>query len=106
MTEISPESTTPLPYRNAAPAERPASDIKSFEPPYTESGSDEALNLRDYWRVFVKRKWTILTSFIITVVITADFHSHITLVNYTYIFPILTGFSPAFAVVSNPCYKY
>ena len=71
MTEISPESTTPLPYRNAAPAERPASDIKPSEPPYIESGSDEALNLRDYWRVFVKRKWTILTSFIITVVITA-----------------------------------
>jgi polysaccharide biosynthesis transport protein len=71
MTEISPESTTPLPYRNAVPAERPAADIKPSEPPYTESGSDEALNLRDYWRVLVKRKWTILTSFIITVVITA-----------------------------------
>jgi succinoglycan biosynthesis transport protein ExoP len=71
MTEISPESTTPLPYRNAVPAERPASDIKSFEPPYTESGSDEALNLRNYWRVFVKRKWTILIPFIIIVVIMA-----------------------------------
>jgi hypothetical protein len=66
MTEISPESTTPLPYRNAVPAERPASDIKSSEPPYIESGSDEALNLRDYWRVLVKRKWTILIFFIIS----------------------------------------
>ncbi|HZA29373.1 MAG TPA: Wzz/FepE/Etk N-terminal domain-containing protein, partial [Gammaproteobacteria bacterium] len=71
MTEISPESTTPLPYRNAVPAERPASDIKPSEPPYIESGSDEALNLRDYWRVLVKRKWTILIFFIITVAITA-----------------------------------
>ena len=38
--------------------------------------------------------------------LTADFHSPITLVNYTYIFPIFTGFSPALALVSNPCYKY
>src|SRR5918992_5706268 len=71
MTETSPESTTPLPYRNAVPAERPASDIKPSEPPYIESGSDEALNLRDYWRVLVKRKWTILIFFIIAVAITA-----------------------------------
>src|SRR5947208_446941 len=31
--------------------------------------------------------------------ITADFRSHITLVNYTH-------FSPTLALVSNPCYKY
>lgn len=71
MTEAFSHSVAALPYQNAFPAERRAPDLKRWEAAYIESGSDEVLNLREYWRVFVKRKWTILTSFIITVAITA-----------------------------------
>lgn len=71
MTEACSHSAAAQPYQNAVSAERPASDPKRLEAAYTESGSDEVLNLREYWRVFVKRKWTILTPFIITVAITA-----------------------------------
>ena len=57
--------------QESLPPERPATGLKSFEPPYGESEADEGLDLRGYWRVLVKRKWTVLVFFCITVALTA-----------------------------------
>ncbi len=57
--------------QESLPAERPATGLKPFEPSYGESEADEGLDLRGYWRVLVKRKWTVLVFFCITVAVTA-----------------------------------
>ncbi|MGI8426000.1 MAG: GumC family protein [Actinomycetota bacterium] len=57
--------------QESLPPERPATGLKSFEPPYGESEADEGLDLRAYWRALVKRKWTVLVFFCITVALTA-----------------------------------
>ncbi|MFZ2628013.1 MAG: GumC family protein, partial [Rugosibacter sp.] len=38
------------------------------EPPHAAAEDDDAINLRDYWDIIVKRKGTVLTFFLITVV--------------------------------------
>jgi polysaccharide biosynthesis transport protein len=57
--------------QESLPAERPATGLKPFEASYGESEADEGLGLRGYWRVLVKRKWTVLVFFCITVALTA-----------------------------------
>ncbi|MGH8586420.1 MAG: GumC family protein [Gammaproteobacteria bacterium] len=57
--------------QESLPAEPPATGLKPFETSYGESEADEGLDLRGYWRVLVKRKWTVLVFFCITVALTA-----------------------------------
>ncbi len=64
------ESKTPLVSQPSLPVEREVAHLQPFEPIYGES-EDEGLNVRAYWRVLVKCKWTVSVVFIIIAAITA-----------------------------------
>jgi polysaccharide biosynthesis transport protein len=71
-----PHLPAPNPGTGAALAERPGSSIAL--PPsgtYPSHGDEDEINLLDLWRVLMRRKWTIVTFFLIVTVagITASF---------------------------------
>ena len=52
-------------------AERPTSQPSPYDPFFEEPEADQEFDLRHYWRLLLKHKWTILTVFIITLAFTA-----------------------------------
>lgn len=71
MSMPAPESTALSTPQGSPSAEWLATPFKPVEPSYGEPGSDEGIDLRGYWRVLAKRKWTVLTFFSITMAVTA-----------------------------------
>lgn len=51
--------------------ERPAAQLNPYDPFIEELEADQEFDLRHYWRLLFKHKWTILTVFIITLAFTA-----------------------------------
>ena len=66
-----PDHNTPgvPPAANAALQVRPPNALSTYvlPPAITAADDDEALHLRDLWRVIVKRKWVVLAVFVIVI---------------------------------------